>query len=126
MMSSPSNLNSVSYSADLNTSASVFFNNIYQPGFTTSQNIDNAVIAHFERITESKESAKIMASAVIYTSLAQRVDPMETLQKFMSMDAESLRAYTSMFLNLNRTNTSYLGLINRPKTSPYVSRSILA
>jgi hypothetical protein len=87
--------------------------------------VDDAVIGYFEKITDDKESAKILASAVIYTSLARNINPMETLTKFSSMDASDLNSYVVMFLNLNRTGTSYLGINNTQKVSKYIQRTIL-
>lgn len=125
MSNKPSNLTAVDVNETTSGRAPEFFNNFYQPQFTVSQNVDDAVLAFFEKITNNYESAKIMASSVIYTSLAQNIDPMETLAKFSSMATDDLNAYVAMFLNLNRSGTSYLGINNRPKTSKYVSRLIL-
>lgn len=120
----PSNLTAVDLAENTAGQTPGFFNNFYQPGFTVSQNIDDAILSFFEKITSSRESAKIMASSVIYTSLAQNIDPMETLQKFSSMNSEDLSAYVAMFLNLNRVGTSYLGINNRPRTGKYVARML--
>lgn len=65
-----------------------------------------------------------MASAVIYTSQAQRINPMEFVDRFRNMSAEEIANYTSIFLNLNRVGTSYLGIHNRPRVSKYVQRMI--
>jgi hypothetical protein len=124
-MANPNNLTSTNVSGDTENPTDFFFNNFFQPAFTVSQNVDDAVIGYFEKITDNKESAKILASAVIYTSLARNIDPMETLTKFSSMDASDLNSYVVMFLNLNRTGTSYLGINNTPKVSKYIQRSIL-
>lgn len=120
------NLTTVDTSADLTTDASKFFNNYYQPIYTVKSDVDTAVLAFFEKIAENRDAARIMASAVIYTSLAQRVDPMVVLDKFRSMNREELIAYTNTFLNLNRVGTSYLGIRNQPRAGRYVARSILA
>lgn len=103
-----------------------FFNNYYLPAVTVSQNIDDAVIGFFQQITDTKESAKALAGAVILTSLAQRIDPMEVLKKFSKMPKGELSSYLTMFLNLNRIGTSYLGINNAPQTNKYVARMILA
>jgi hypothetical protein len=124
MANKPSNLQSVNAGENTALAAPGFFNNFYQPSFTVSQNIDDMVTSYFEKITDNKQSAKLMASSVIYTSLAQGVDPIETLQKFSSLSAADMSAYTAMFLNLNRVGTSYLGINNRPKTGKYVKRLI--
>lgn len=124
MANKPSNLQSVNAGENTSASAPGFFNNFYQPSFSVSQNIDDTVTSYFEKITDNKQAAKMMASSVIYTSLAQGIDPIETLQKFASLSAEDMNAYTAMFLNLNRVGTSYLGINNRPRTGKYVKRLI--
>jgi len=108
-----------------NTTTSTFFNNFFQPGFTVSQNIDDAVLGFFEQICSNKQAAKILASSVIYTSIAQRLDPMAVLSDFTKMDDFELNAYITMFLNLNRVGTSFLGVKNSPRVSKYVKRMIL-
>ena len=120
----PSNISAVDASENSATSAPTFFNNFYQPAFTVSQNVNDTILAYFEKITDGKEAAKIMASTVIYTSLAQGIEPLETLQKFSTMSSDDLNAYIAMFLNLNRVGTSYLGINNRPRTGKYVARMI--
>jgi hypothetical protein len=124
-MANPNNLTSTNVSGNTENPTDFFFNNFFQPAFTVSQNVDDAVIGYFEKITDDKESAKILASAVIYTSLARNINPMETLTKFSSMDASDLNSYVVMFLNLNRTGTSYLGINNTQKVSKYIQRTIL-
>ena len=120
----PSNISAVDASENSATSAPTFINNFYQPAFTVSQNVNDTILAYFEKITDGKEAAKIMASTVIYTSLAQGIEPLETLQKFSTMSSDDLNAYIAMFLNLNRVGTSYLGINNRPRTGKYVARMI--
>jgi len=124
MATKPSNLTSVNAVEITSGQVPSFFNNFYQPAYSVSQNVDDAVLAFFEKITDGREAAKIMASAVIYTSLAQNIDPLETLQKFSTMSSEDLNSYVAMFLNLNRVGTSYLGINNRPRTGKYVARMI--
>lgn len=124
MSTKPSNISAVDATENSSSTAPTFFNNFYQPAFSVSQNVDDAIVAYFEKITDGKESAKVMASAVIYTSFAQGIDPMETLQKFSTMSSDDLNSYVAMFLNLNRVGTSYLGINNRPRTGKYVARMI--
>jgi len=119
------NLEPVNQQIDLNSQASTFFNNYFKQRFTVSSNVNDAILAHFEQVAENRDAARILASAVIYTSIAQRVDPMATLDKFRTLTGKELAAYTAMFLNLNRKNSSLLGLTNRPQVSKYVTRSIL-
>lgn len=103
-----------------------FFNNIALPPISVSQNVDDAVIAYFQQITETKEAARALAAAVIVTSVSQGADPMQTLDEFMRMDKTQLSAYTTMFLNINRVGTSFLGIVNQPTTGKYIARTILA
>jgi len=127
-MPSPSNLSQVSTRSDLNSEGSTFFNNYLQSAFEISSHINEATISYFEKITDNTNSALVLASCLIYTSLAQNIDPRETLDRFKDIkDASSkeLSAYASMFLNLNRVGTSYLGVTNRPQVSKYVTRTIL-
>jgi hypothetical protein len=115
---SPINLNST-------VSTQTFFNNYFKPNFIVSPNIDAAVIGFLEQIADSKEAARLIASAVIYTSLAQNIDPMSTLEKFARLQKPELTSYLVKFLNLNRVGTSYLGINNNPTVSKYVARMIL-
>lgn len=120
----PTNISAVDAVEIVEGKAPTFFNNFYQPDFTVSQNVNDAILAFFEKITDNREAAKIMASSVIYTSLAQGIDPLETLEKFSTMSSEDLNSYVAMFLNLNRVGTSYLGINGRPRTGKYVARMI--
>lgn len=123
-MSYPNNLDKVSVPSRLDNSASVFFNNYLQPGFTLSSQVNDYIIGHFEKITENRSSAEIMASAVIYTSLAQKIDPLSIIEKMQTMERDDVSAYISMFLNLNRVGSSYLGTHKSPNVNKYVKRGI--
>ncbi len=123
---SQTNTNNIgTINANSNASTKNFFNNTNLPPISVSQNVDDAVIAYFQQITDNKDSARALAAAVILTSVSQGIDPMETLQEFMKMDKSRLNSYLTMFLNLNRVGTSYLGITNQPTASKYVSRMIL-
>jgi hypothetical protein len=122
-MTIQNNLSQVDISS--NTSTQTFFNNYFKPTFVVSTNIDDAVIAFFEQITDTKAAARLIASAVIYTSLEQNIDPMSTIEKFSRLNKPELTSYLVMFLNLNRIGTSYLGINNNPTVSKYVARMIL-
>ena len=120
----PNNLKKTSVRSSLDQSAKDFFNNYMQPGFTVSSAINDIVIGHFEKIAESREAAEIMASAVIYTSLAQNVDPLAIIEKMNGMEEPDVAAYVNMFLNLNRVGSSYLGFHSAPTYKKYVKRTI--
>lgn len=123
-MSYPNNLNKTSVRSSLDQSATDFFNNYMQPGFTVSSNVNDLIIGHFEKIAENRQAAEIMASAVIYTSLAQNVDPLSIIEKIQYMDEPDVAAYVNMFLNLNRIGSSYLGIHSAPTVKKYVKRTI--
>ena len=117
--------NESAVNADSLQSTSAFFNNLGLPPITVSQNIDDAILGYFQIIAENKESARALAGAVILTSVSQGIDPMETLDQFKKMSPRELNEYLTMFLNLSRVGTSYLGITNRPSTSKYIARMIL-
>jgi hypothetical protein len=102
-----------------------YFNNFFNPSFDISQDIDGAIVSFFEKVTENKESAKLLAGAVIYTAGVQGLDFMLLLQQFAKMAPGELNAYLTMFLNLNRVGTSYLGMSNTVPASKYIARTIL-
>lgn len=121
----PNNINATDLSGNVFNETDFFFSNYFSPAFTVSQNIDDAVLAFFEKITQNKESAKVLASSVIYISLARDIDPMETLANFSSLNEDQLNSYVTAFLNLNRTGTSYLGINGVPRVGKYVQRMIM-
>jgi hypothetical protein len=122
------NSSNTNTSIDLDTlkDTTTYFNNFYLPELSVSQNVDDSIIGYFEKVTDSKQAAKALAGAVILTSISQGLNPMEVLSKFAAMPANQLNDYLTMFLNLNRIGTSYLGINNAPKTSKYVERLIRA
>jgi hypothetical protein len=121
----PNNIDATDLSGNVQNETDFFFSNYFSPAFTVSQNIDDAVLAFFEKITQNKESAKVLASSVIYISLARDIDPMETLANFSNLNEDQLNSYVTAFLNLNRTGTSYLGINGVPRVGKYVQRMIL-
>jgi hypothetical protein len=124
-MATTNNIDSVN--ANPNQSTQQYFNNYFSNVPTVSSDQDSAVLSYFEQYTQgNKTAAKTLASAVIYTSIAQNIDPMSILTQFTKLPANELNAYLTMFLNLNRVGTSYLGINNRPTANKYVKRSILA
>ena len=87
--------------------------------------MDAAVVAYFEQVTDNKESARALASAVIYTAIKQGINPMSALDEFRRIPVGELNAYTALFLNFERVGTSFLGLKNQPAQNKYVTRAIL-
>ena len=107
-------------------STTTYYNNYQTQLPTVSSDQDAAVTAYFQNFTNGNQAAaQILASAVIYTSLAQGTDPMSIISEFAKLNRDQGTAYLSMFLNLNRIGTSLLGINNRPTTNKYVQRSIL-
>jgi len=121
----PTNVERIDVSTTPVYDTNKYFNNYYDIPPVVSSNIDAAVLAYFQSITENQDSARILASAVIYTSAKQGVNPMETLKEFQNLPNNELSQYTAMFLNFERENTSFLGIINRPQVNQYITRSIL-
>lgn len=121
----PTNLNRVNVNAIDPVDTKKYFNNYFDVPIEVSSNIDSAIIAYFETIAETKESAQALASAVIYTSIKQGINPMSTLQEFKKMSPGELNDYTTMFLNFERIGTSYLGVSNTPRVNKYIERTIL-
>ena len=121
----PTNLSSVNLNAIVEQNSNKYFNNFFEIPVEVSSNVDAAIVGFFERTTGDTESARQLASAVIYTSIKQGLDPMETLAEFQQIDPGQLDAYTALFLNFDRIGTSYLGLANIPKINKYIQRSIL-
>jgi len=122
----PSNLQPINLNALVERDVQKYFNNFFDVPVEVSSNIDTAVLSYFETITDNKESARALASAVIYTSVKQGTNPMETLKEFQKLPRGELDAYTAMFLNLSRIGTSFLGITNQPVINNYITRTILA
>jgi hypothetical protein len=102
-----------------------YFNNLYQPKLALPIDSDGAIQSFFESVTKDKESARLLTYAVVYTSLASNNNPMKVLADFKKLPPGQLDLYLATFLNLNRVNTSLLGISNQPKTSYFVQRAIL-
>ncbi len=119
------NLDPIDLSVNDNTPPNRYFNNYFDPAINVSPNVDAAIMTYFEELSFNKSSAKALASAVIYTSKTQGVDPMDTLREFTKLPKGELNAYLVMFLNLQRKGTSYLGITNQPIANKYVNRAIL-
>lgn len=66
-------------------STTEYFNNYYSDRFTTSPNINDAVIGYFQSITGDVDSGKALAATVIYTALSQGLDPMSLVDEFKKL-----------------------------------------
>jgi hypothetical protein len=103
-----------------------YFNNLFQPMVNVPVDAEGAILSYFESVTGDKDSARNITNAVVFTSLATGNSPMKILADFKKVPAGELNLYLATFLNLNRVNTSLLGLTNQPRASVFVRRSILA
>lgn len=123
-MSKNFNINSVDINTTNNTAE--FFNNIFDQEINISSEVDQAVVAFFEKRTGNKTSAKSLAGALLLTCLSRGIDPMSVLKRYSDLEYGNLDVYTAMILNLSRVNTSVLGVVNLPPVSPYITRTIIA
>lgn len=117
----PSNLNSSGANKTTN-----FFNNYFSPDFTISENMNDAIVSFFQEQTGSKDSALLLAQAVINTAQQQNEDPMVVLEQFQKMPQGEMSAIMALYLNNTRVSTSLLGIKNVPKANKFVSRTIKA
>ena len=102
-----------------------YFNNFYSMGFSVSAGANDAILAFFEQYTSNKTAAQNLAASVLYTALAQNLDPLVVLSDFEQLPKGQLNSYLAAFLNINRAPTSVLGIKDSTKTSPYITRTIL-
>ena len=68
-------------------STTEYFNNYFTERFTTSPNINDAVVGYFQSITGDTDSGKALAATVIYTALSQGLDPMSLVDEFKKLKA---------------------------------------
>jgi hypothetical protein len=126
-MSNAVNTSVVNVAQNNNTPASQYFNNFYNAPSTLSSDKNDAVVAFFQTVTGGNlQSAAVLASTVIYTALAQGIDPMSIVQQFQAVPNNELNLYLAMFLNLNRVGTSLVGINNQNTQNKYITRAILA
>lgn len=106
-------------------SGAQYFNNLYSANFSISPGANDAIVAFFEKYTNNKKTGDNLAAAVVYTALAQNLDPMAVMAQFQSLPPGQLTNYLAAFLNATRAPTSMLGLKTQTTTSPYVTRTVL-
>lgn len=119
------NLAPVDVSSNTSTDSNTYFNNFFSPTFTVNPDVDAAIISYFGTVADNAGAAALLASAVIYTARMQGINPMAILDEFNKLPKGQVNDYLTMFLNLQRVGTSYLGITTQPTTSKYVARSIL-
>jgi hypothetical protein len=110
---------------DNNNPTTTYFNNFFTQPYNVSQGVDDAVVGYFQELTGDNDTGTTLAAAVLYTAVTQKIDPMALIDEFRRLQRNQLNAYLTMFLNLNRVNTSLLGLSNSPSTNKYIARAIL-
>ena len=126
-MSNAVNTSVVNLSQNTTTQSGPYFNNYFVTPTTVSSNQNDAITAFFQQATNGNtQSAAVLASTVIFTALAQGIDPMSILQQFKSVPPGELNLYLAMFLNLNRVGTSLVGVNNVKTQNKYITRAILA
>ena len=69
-------------------STTEYFNNYFSDRFTTSPNINDAVIGYFQSVTGDADSGKALAATVIYTALSQGLEPMSLVDEFKKLKAQ--------------------------------------
>lgn len=116
----PSNLNTTGSNKTTN-----YFNNFYSDLSGVSSGINDSVVSFFEQQTGNTESAKLLAQAVIDTAKSNKEDPLVVLDQFQKLNAGQLNVILSLYLNTSRVNTSLLGITNVPKSSEFVTRTII-
>jgi hypothetical protein len=114
---------------DISASASTdnpnkYFNNLYSVNMSTGPGND-AILAFVESYVPNKQAAKNLAASILYTAMAQEINPMKVLEDFMKVPKGQLNSYIAAFLNINRVPTSSLGIRRGTTTSPFVARSVL-
>ena len=102
-----------------------YFNNVFKPVVALQSDMVEAVETYFEIITKNKASARVLASAVIFTALNQKQDPLAVVQEFKKMGTGEINEYLAAYLNLNRIPTSLIGVLNKPTPNQFVERAIL-
>ena len=120
-LNTPTNLNSSGSNKTTN-----YFNNYFMPDVAVTQNINDAILSYFEQQTSNIESAKLLVQAIIETAKVQRQTPMTVLTEFQNLPTDELNSILTLYLNTSRVPTSYLGVKIQPKTSPLVTRTIIA
>lgn len=66
-----------------------YFNNFFERDYFTSQNVDDAIIGYFESVTGDKDSARVLASTVLMTSLSQGLDPMSVIEELRRLSQKN-------------------------------------
>ena len=87
-------------------STTEYFNNYFSDRFTTSPNINDAVIGYFQSVTGDADSGKALAATVIYTALSQGLDPLSLVDEFKKLKS-GRRVEVKTPIASNSVNDSY-------------------
>lgn len=83
-----------------------YFNNFFERDYFTSQNVDDAVTGYFESITGDKESARVLASTVLMTSLSQGIDPMSIIDELRRLSQKNKNSAPAESNYTSRVNSA--------------------
>lgn len=122
-MSKFSNITAVNL--DTQNDTTEFFNNFFDQELLITSADDQAITAFFEKRSESKTAAKLMAGALILTCASRGLEPIAVLDNIRSLDTLEFNTYMAMIFNLSRVGTSKMGVLTQPRVSKYVTRAIL-
>jgi len=117
------NLQPVDLSATTDTNK--FLTNFFQPNISIASNDNDAIISFFIQVTNNPVSAKILASAVIYTAAEQNLNVLVVLEEFKKIGKGNLDQYIAYFLNTQRFGSSYLGINTGTFTNKFTSRTVI-
>lgn len=123
-ISTATNINGPNVANNPNNSPNKYFNNLYSQNLSTGP-ANDAIVSFFEEYTSNKLAANNLAAAVLYTALAQNLNPMQVVLDFRNLPKGQLNAYLAAFLNINRVPTSILGFKQPQTTNPFVARTVL-
>lgn len=84
-----------------------YFNNFFKNGLSVSQNVDNAVLGYFESITGSTDTARVMASTVLYTALSNGIDPMTIVDELRKLSLKNIPTTTVNTTGTTSTHTAF-------------------
>ncbi len=102
-----------------------YFNNLGRDNAGVSVTLSENVINWFQSRTGSRDSAVLLANALVSTAESLNENPMTVINKLRSLQGDELAAMLSFYLNTNRIPTSLLGLKHPKKTVDYVQRTII-
>ena len=118
-------VNNIPVTSTLAEPTTAYFNNFFREETPTSPQVNDMLLGFFEALTSNKETAAILAGSVMMTSQQQNLNVMQLIQELKGKDREHINTYLTALLNMNRVNTSLLGVTNSPQPNQYVLRTII-